>query len=115
MGFFIGVLFEYLFCVLVNFTRRRRSNSWPLIRATVTQAKCPKSGTHCTVQVVYNYCVDGEFYAGTSSQPFLFDVSAEDYVKRHPAGTEIRVRVKPEAPARSVMVDRPWTTTAGAS
>ena len=116
LGLYIDILIEYLFRIVVRFVRKQRSSSWPLNQATVMHAVCPKPGLGCrVVQVGYTYRVDGESYAGTSSKPFLFDVSAEDYVKRHPAGTEIRVRVKPEEPARSVMVDRPWTLTASGS
>jgi hypothetical protein len=52
---------------------------------------------------VYLYKIDDETYSGSESVPFVWRSSAEDYVRKHPQGSVLTVRVKPGDPETSIM------------
>ena len=95
-GWFVDIFVEYLFRVIVRMFKRRGSDTWPLVKATVTVSDCPNAGYGCDVaEVHYTYRVDGELYTGTNEKPFISHNSGEAYTSRFAPGTEFSVRVKP--------------------
>jgi hypothetical protein len=54
------------------------------------------------VALQYEYKVNWESNHGLMNKPYLFATNyAEAYVRHHPAGSELRVRVHPTNPERS--------------
>lgn len=56
------------------------------------------------VDLIYGYKFEGERYTGTYREPFLFGFSKE-YTARFTEDTEIRVRVNPADPSKSVLAE----------
>ena len=97
------VIATYLWRVLARNRAATRSLTWPLIKATVHGgARC--SFDVCrTVEVIYSYSVQGEWYSGKHTEPFMFKHSAEQYAAAFPAGREILVRVSLADPELTVL------------
>ena len=80
-----------------------RSRSWPAHRATVTSSDCPKCVFGCqVVNVAYTYSVNGDYYGGADTKPFLFKRTAQINAKGFSPGKEITVRVNPDDPSASI-------------
>jgi hypothetical protein len=102
-GDLLFIFLQYLFHVTVFAIKRRRSETWPHITATITGSFIPKSGYSHLVEVDYQYKVDGERFVGKSRMPFLFRSNAEICMKQFVTGAEIDVRVEPGDPSVSVV------------
>jgi hypothetical protein len=77
-----------------------------LQKANIESSFCPLITWGCPiVEVVYLYKVCDETYSGSESIPFIWRSSAEDYVRMHPQGSVLTVRVKPGDPEMSIMHD----------
>jgi hypothetical protein len=50
--------------------------------------------------------VDGEFYAGTFTKPFIGRASGENYISRFPRETQLLICVKPGKPSVSIVDER---------
>jgi hypothetical protein len=95
MGDILMQLLEYLFRVTVFTIKRRKSESWRHVTATVTNSDVPKSAYSHEAVVDYLYQVEGERFAGQGKIPFLFQSNAEICMKQFVTGAEFTVRVKP--------------------
>ena len=105
-GLVIDIYIEYFYRLMVRMIKRRGSNTWPLVKATVTSSSCPGAGYGCDVaEIYYKYRVDGELYTGVNEKPFIIHNTGENYVSRFAPGTEFTVRVKAEDVAISVVRD----------
>jgi hypothetical protein len=95
-GWFADVYIEYLFRVIVRAIRVVRSRDWPVSRATVLSAECPRADYGCTVAAVYyEYMVDGRKYGGGFEKPFIVQESGERFAGAFIKGAEFAVRVDP--------------------
>jgi hypothetical protein len=105
-GWFVDVYIVYLFKWLFRLVRRRGSNSWPVIQASVTSSIASPGGFGCsTVEVIYTYEIDGRIFGGRNEKPFISPNSAENYLADFPQGSRVIVRTKPEMPEVSVVLD----------
>jgi len=103
-GLVLDIFVVYLLRVVVRTWRRRGTSEWTLLKANVESISCPLIAWGCPIaEVVYLYKIDDETYSGSESVPFIWRSSAEDYVRRHPQGSVLTVRVKPGDPETSIM------------
>ena len=103
-GLVIDIYLEFIFRVIARFFRARGAKSWPVVKAQVTGTYCDPGGFGCVVaNVAYEYRLEGELYTGTDAKPFVSDGSAKDYLKSHPQGSELLIRVKPGSPDFSIV------------
>jgi hypothetical protein len=105
VGLVLDVYVEYLVRVLMRLVQVVRSNSWPIVSGKIHAAVFhQKTGLGCdSVEIFYEYNLDGQVYVGSYKNPFISPVLAERYVARFPKGTELLLRVKPGEPAKSLM------------
>jgi hypothetical protein len=96
-GLALDIVVEYLCRVIAQLVRLRRSSSWLRVPGTVNFS-APTAGTFgCTLaELSYVYKVDGEFYSGKFTRPFLRRLSAEEYISRFPSDSKVTARVKPD-------------------
>jgi hypothetical protein len=105
-GWFVDILVEYLFRVIVRAVRLLRSRDWPVAMGIVLSAECPRSWYGCTVaSVYYEYPIAGEKYGAVYEKPFLSHDSGVEYAAQFVKGIDFKVRVKPEDPSTSVPSD----------
>lgn len=104
-GLVLDVWVEYLVRVVMRLVQVLRSSSWPTVSGKVNAAVYhQQSGLGCnSVEIFYEYHLDGRVYTGSYKNPFIFPVLAERYVARFPNGTELVLRAKPGKPSISVM------------
>jgi hypothetical protein len=93
---------EWAIRSLTRFIRTLRSEKWAVERATVLSKAC---STGPVAEIGYTYIHNGEYYSGNHTKAFLLRDSAQDYVNRIIVGGQITVRVNPEQPERSVLVE----------
>jgi|SRR5881392_3197340 hypothetical protein len=105
-GFVLDIYIEWIIRVSFRFAREIGTGRWPVYHARVTGAFCPKVGYGCEkAEVNYTYCIDGKIYVGTNVKPFVFSNSANIYAAQFPKGKQISVRVKPNNPSFSLLLD----------
>ena len=103
-GWFLDVIVEYLYRVMVRAVKARGSAQWRMVKATVNDSRCPSAIYGCHVaEVYYEYRVDGEIYTGIDERPFLWHDSCESYAGRFSPGTEIVIRLRPGDPSVSYL------------
>jgi len=107
-GLVLDIYVEYIFRQVVLLIRIVRSRNWPVMKATVTTSNCPVAGYGCDVaEVCYKYRVDGELYTGSDRKPFIIHNSAEIFVNNSvPVGADLVVRLKPDDPSTSIVLER---------
>jgi hypothetical protein len=109
-GWFLDIYIVYLFKWLVRLLRTRGVNSWPVIEASVTSSSAASGGFGCpTGEVIYTYETDGHIFGGRNEKAFISPNSAWGYVANFPKGSRLTVRIKPEMPEVSVVLDRDQT------
>ena len=107
MGAFIDIYIEFIFRSIFRFFRARVSKSWPIVAAEATSTSYLPGGFGCAVaEITYQYRLRGELYTGMNTKPFVLDSSAEQYLKEHPTGSRLLLRVNPLTPDVSVVQDR---------
>lgn len=95
--------YEFFLRMLVNLARRVGSNNWPVLTAIVSKSEANRSFWGCIiVSIHYKYRNADERFAGTHSQPFIFQNYAHAYLRRFPGGSEFPVRVDSRHPSRSI-------------
>lgn len=112
-GWFLDVIVEYLYRVIVRVIRTRGIAHWRTVEATVNGSACPSATYGCHVaEVCYEFRLDGEPYTGIDEKPFIFHDSCESYAERFSPGVEIVIRLKPGDPSVSYVreVDQGLTT-----
>jgi hypothetical protein len=80
------------------------SGAWPKVEAVVT-ADAERQGdfTGSVIEIVYSYRFEGELYTGLHEEPvFLGDT---EYLEGFIKGTRFLVRVKPDEPEVSLLLD----------
>jgi hypothetical protein len=106
LGWYFDVIIGYLIRTVILIVKTRRSNKWPVEKASVSSSTCPADSYGGPVaEIGYPYIHDGSYFYGIHRKPFILRGSAEEYVARFPAGTDIVVRVKPEQPETSIFCD----------
>jgi hypothetical protein len=107
LGRYLNILGEYLFRVVRRKMQLRCSSSWPRVTAAVNFSSLPNNSFGCTLaELSYVYKVDGEFYAGTFTKPFLRRSPGENYIARFPSETQLLISVKPDEPSVSIVDER---------
>lgn len=103
-GLVLDIFVVYLLRVLVRTWKRRGTFGWTLQQASIESISCPLTTWGCPIaEVVCLYKIGDETYSGSDDIPFIWRSSAEDYVRRHPEGSTLLVRVKPGDPEISVL------------
>ncbi len=107
LGSYLNILLDYLFRVVMRQVQLRRSSSWPRVTATVNFSSLSDDSFSCTIaELSYIYKVDGEFYAGTFTRPFLRRSSGENYIAHFPREANLLISVKPGEPSVSIADER---------
>ena len=102
-GWFVDIFIEWLIRMIVKDVRTLKSTSWPVVTATVTSTRCDRAGYGCHLaDVHFDYSWDEKGFSGLHEEPFMMLDSGEEYARRFPEGTKIRVRVKPSDPEVTV-------------
>ena len=100
-GLFLDVLIVYLFRVFWRLGNLLRSRKWNKATATVLGVH-PDLSNYSSVDVEYEYAVNGQKYAGSFTKPFIADSSANAYADHFAHGMEFKIRIKPSNPSVSV-------------
>jgi hypothetical protein len=107
LGFFLDIYVEYLVRVMIRPFRASRGRAWPTERARITSTGYRPGGFGCAVaDLTYKYSFGGELYTGTNANPFIMTASAKDFIEHYSEGDEIMVRVDPQKPESSVLLER---------
>ena len=104
---FADLYLVYALKIAIRFFRFCGCRSWPSATATVTARPLTTgSGWGCpTVEIPYEYRIDGEPYTGLHEEPFLPVDSLGKYVARFTAGTSFVVRTSPSQPELSTILE----------
>jgi|SRR5580698_6999306 hypothetical protein len=106
-GLFVGTFVAYLYKSLSRLYLARDCATWRLIEGSVTHSAGLPGGFSCPrAEIVYIYDVNGHTEGGLSDRPFLLPTSAKSYADRFPKGKNVRIRVSPIDPSRSVLRDQ---------
>lgn len=109
MGWFLDILFEYLFRVAVREIKLLRSHNWPITKGTVLSVTCPAPSFGCSVATVeYEYTVDGVKHRASYEKPFLVHGSGVAYADLSVKGADFKVHLKPSNPSVSVAEAGGW-------
>ena len=115
IGWYFDVVIGYLIRTVICLVKARRSNAWPVNKATVASSFCPAFSYGGSVaEVGYTYIHEGSYYYGVHREPFLLHGSAKEYAARFLRGGGIIIRVKPGEPETSLVRDEDQTLNAGA-
>jgi hypothetical protein len=92
---------------LRQWIRRRRSDGWVRVRATVEGYELLLARENGWFIVFYSYDFEGRRYSGELRQWLLFSFSSQEaqtdkVIQRFPRGAMVEVRVNPEDPNQSV-------------
>jgi Protein of unknown function (DUF3592) len=102
-GWFLDIFVEYIVRVFLQTANLIRSRRWPVVKAIVLSADCPRASFGCTVATVYyEYVINGEKYGDAFGKPFISHDSGQGYAARFAKGMDFKVRVKPNDPAKSI-------------
>lgn len=103
-GLVLDILVGYFFRAISNWWKALGSSKWPSAPATVTANPVESRGYGGTkIEVVYSYRLRGELYTGMHTEPCFG--SGLDFIQRFPKGRTFVVRVKPNSPDLSVILD----------
>lgn len=107
MGFFADLYLGYVFKVLTRWAKFRGSRRWNKSDAIVTAMPSSASAAlGCpTLEIPYNYRVNGELYTGLHEEPFLLADSLKQYAARFREGSKLTIRVKLENPEISTVLE----------
>jgi hypothetical protein len=104
-GLVIDIVVGSLLRMIRNAWRRRASRDWLPITGRVSSCSMEKPGYGGDyVEIKYRYKFEGERYTGTYTEPFLLGFDKE-YIARFTEDAEIRVRVNPADPSKSVLAE----------
>lgn len=104
-GFVIDIYVGFLCRGLVLLWRNVASEKWPTVAGTIVRCHFEKHGYGGDYVVLqYKYKVEYERFQGAIKKPFMYSNYADAFVRRHPADSELRVRVDPKGPTRSFPV-----------
>jgi hypothetical protein len=105
MGFFADLYIVYAFKILTRWVKFRGHERWSPTEATVTATPITTSAGwgFSTVEIPYEYRVNGELYTGLHEEPFLLSDSLMQYATRFREGGKFMIRVKPGRPEVSTV------------
>ena len=107
-GLVIDIIVEYLFRAIRLMLERHvaRSNNWPIAEAIVVSAVKDPPGMGCDrTRVKYAYKYEGTKYQSTETRPFMGWNSAQQYADWIQSGSILYVRLNPNNPERTVVLD----------
>jgi len=82
-----------------------RSESWPVVRATLLNADCVAPAFGCAVaKVRYEYSFEGQRYEGAYEKPFLLLTSGKMFAEDILRTSDFAVRIRPDASSTSVPI-----------
>ena len=97
---------RYLIRLVIRMVKARASDTWPVVKGTVSTSNCPPASYGGPVaEVVYTYIHEGSYFSAIHRKPFLLHASAQDYAAQFPTGSDIIARVKPGQPETSIVCD----------
>ena len=103
-GLVIDIFVGYFLRAFSNWWKALGSKKWPPVEAIVTAHPIESGGYGGTkVEIVYSYRVQDERYTGMHTEPCFG--SESEYIQRFPRGRSVVVRVKPDDPGVSVLLD----------
>jgi hypothetical protein len=102
-GLVLDIVVAWVVRWAVIFWRGAMSRAWPTVSGMVVRSYLEKPGFGCMYAAIeYKYKADWERYQGVFNKPYAYaDNYAEAYVRHHPPGSELRIRVDPKNPSRS--------------
>jgi hypothetical protein len=110
--FLISLLGLSLFAgqLVLKYLRRRRARGWPTVRGQVhsTALRYQSGGEPAgawIASVNYDYIMSGETQVGVHERSFATKGRAETWVAAYAAHRSLKVRVDPERPATSVVLE----------
>lgn len=98
MGFFADFYLLYAFTILTLWVKFRGSRDWKTTEATVTATPIntsPAWGCR-TIEIPYEYRVDGELYTGLHEEPFVLFDSLTECAAKFRKGSKFVIRVRPD-------------------
>jgi hypothetical protein len=105
-GLVVDIFVVYVIRALVRKWRQRGTSAWDLKEARIAEICHRPIALGCpVVELVYLYNVDDKNLARMESVQFLWDSSADDYVRNHPRESSLAIRVNPGKPEMSIVVD----------
>lgn len=104
-GFVLDIFAAFLVRWIVIYWREAISHGWWNLSGSVVRCHLERPGYGCMYVVLqYKYKWNFERYRGTIKKPYVHENYAEAFMRRHPAGCEIGIRVDPKDPHRSCPV-----------
>jgi hypothetical protein len=105
-GLVIDIFVAFVVRWAIVFGCRAASRDWPTVSGTVVRCHLEKPGFGCMyVAVQYKYKFSSERHDGVLNKPYFSATNdAEAYVRHHPGGSQLTVRVDPKNPTRSFPV-----------
>jgi hypothetical protein len=102
-GLVIDIFVAFVVRWAIIFWRGSASRNWPAVPGTVVRCHLEKPGIGCMyVELQYKYKFNFERHEGACNKPYFNATNyAEAYVRHHPGGSELKVRVNPKNPVRS--------------
>ena len=70
--------------------------------ATVESTRNP----YWSVELLYSYHAEEEYWSGRTSRPFFAEPDADEYARAHPRGSAVVVRYRPGKASKSVVLKR---------
>jgi hypothetical protein len=98
LGLFADLYLVYLFKILVRWAKFYGSQHWPSAEGIVTSTPSPSTPVWgCrTVEIPYEYRVNGELYTGLHEEPFLLMDSLTKYAAQFTARSKLVIRTRPD-------------------
>ena len=104
-GLVIDIYVAFIVRWIIIYWRKAWSRRWPTVTGTVVRCNLERPGYGCDYAVLqYKYKMNFERYHGSIKKPYLYENYAEAYIRHLPADSELRIRVDPNDPTRSVPV-----------
>jgi hypothetical protein len=105
LGWFLDIIAEYVFRVILRSANLIRTYRWPDQNAKVLIAECPDYVLGCAlVKINYEYSVEGKKYDGSYNKPFMVRDYAKIYATELCKRGNIDVRVNPKDPSQSIFI-----------
>ena len=103
--FFADLYLVFLFKILGRWAKFYGNKHWPSVDATITATPSASMAAFgCpTVEIPYEYRVNGELYIGLHEEPFLLMGSLTEYAAQFRAGSKLVIRARLDNPEVSTV------------
>jgi hypothetical protein len=91
----------YLIRIVIRMIKARGKKTWAVETGTVTSS----GAIGATAQTTYTYRREGRLFTGAYRKPYFDHDTAARYSAELPTGSRIVVRVKPDSPQTSIVLD----------